>query len=125
MKIEFRKLPNKPKDFKTSFDSVEFSGTFCKISSALAKFETKLSGKIELQCCRCGDAIELDIDEEFNFLVSDRVYKNDESKDLIIELDNEIIDFDEIVKGEVASFQSEYTFCDACKDNESDFEKEY
>jgi len=125
VKIEFRKLPTTPKEFKTSFDSVEFEGTFCKISSALAKFETKLSGKIELQCCRCGEAIDLNLNEAFNFKLCDGVYKGEESEDLIIEIDNDIIDFDEIIQSEIASHQSEYCICDTCKDLGEDFQKEY
>ncbi|NQY20974.1 MAG: hypothetical protein HRT40_06660 [Campylobacteraceae bacterium] len=125
MKIEFRKLPTVKRDFSVSLLSVKFEGTFCKISSALAKFETKLSGQIELQCSRCGDTNEMEIDEDFNFLVSDRVYKNDQIDELIIEINDEFVDFDEIIQGEVASMQSEYYLCTSCKEDGESFEKEY
>ncbi len=125
MKIEFRKLPSVKKNFSTSLLSVKFEGTFCKISSTLAKFETTLRGTIECECCRCSETGDLKLDESFNFLVSDRVHKNEESEDLIIELNNDIIDFDEIIQSEVASFQSEYYLCDTCKENSEDFEKEF
>ena len=42
MKIEFRKIPLQDSEFEISSNSVKFLGTFSKISSKLAKINSKL-----------------------------------------------------------------------------------
>ncbi len=58
------------------------------------------------------------------FLLSDGIF-NKESEDLVIEIDNGIIDFDEIIQNEIASVQSDYHFCTECANASEAFEKEF
>lgn len=123
MKIEFRKVPVTKKEFQHGYNSVNIEGTFCKISPTLVKVESTLEGTIEVECCRCGDSFKKDINEELNFLISNGVYKGEE-EDLIIEIENEIIDFDEICESETSSIKSDYHICKNC-DNDNFIDKEF
>lgn len=126
MKVEFRKVPTNPKEFAASFDSVKIEGTFCKISPSLVKIDSKLTGQTSVTCCRCGDDSIIDLDEKLDFLLSDGIYKNDssESDELVIEVEDNIIDFDEIIQSEVSSIYSDYHVCANCTEG-NDIEQEF
>lgn len=124
MKIEFKKVPQSPKEFSASLDSVEILGTFCKISQSLVKIDAVLKGNTEIDCCRCGITDTITLNEEANFLLSDGIYKDTESEDLVIEVENSLIDFDEIIESELESIKSDYYLCESCS-QDSDFEKEF
>ena len=125
MKIEFRKVPQAPKEFTSELDSVKIEGTFCKISPSLVKIDGALTGETTVQCARCGEDDTVNLDEKLDFLISDGIYKSDlENDELVIEIDDHYIDFEEIIQSEVSSISSEYHVCANCIDN--DFvEKEY
>lgn len=124
MKIEFRKVPQTAKEFETEFNSVKLEGTFCKISPSLIKISAKMSGPTEIECCRCGKTEEYTLDEELDFLLSDGIF-NKESEDLVIEIENNTIDFDEIIQNEIASIQSEYHYCSECETSTEAYEQEF
>jgi hypothetical protein len=124
MKIEFRKVPQTPKEFKASLDSVEIEGTFCKISQSLVKIDAVLNGNTTIDCCRCGITDTITINEKADFLLSDGIYQDTESEDLVIEIDNSIIDFDEIIGSEIESIKSDYYLCDKCT-QDNDYEQEF
>jgi uncharacterized metal-binding protein YceD (DUF177 family) len=113
MKIEFKKVPQSPKSFTSEYHSVKIEGTFCKISPTLVKIDSTLAGNMDVTCCRCGEEESITLDEELNFLVSDGVYKT-ESDDLVIEVYDGIIDFDEIIESEISSEISDYHICEKC-----------
>jgi hypothetical protein len=121
MKIEFRKVPQTAKDFDLEINSVKFCGTFGKISSKLVDIKSSINGDIEIQCCKCGSNFIKIFDENINFLISDGIYSLNDKRDLdkiIIEIDNNLIDFEEILQGELESFKSDYHICNTClKDN--------
>jgi uncharacterized metal-binding protein YceD (DUF177 family) len=122
MKIEFRKVPFTPKEFKTESNSVKIEGTFCKISPSLVKIDSKLTGNTTVNCIRCGEEDTITLNENMNFLLSDGIYKSDSHNDE--EIDDNIIDFDEIIESEISSIYTDYHICSNCAD--SDFiEKEY
>lgn len=125
MKIEFRKAPTTAKEFSTSFASVKLEGTFCKISSLLIKVDANLTGITNVNCCRCGDEETITVDEKIDFLLSDGIYNDKESEDLVIEVENHTIDFDEIIESEIASLGSDYYICQKCSSDNSNFEKEF
>lgn len=124
MKIEFKKVPQSPKEFSSELDSVEISGTFCKISQSLVKIDAVLNGNTTIDCCRCGITDSITINEKANFLLSDGIYQDTESEDLVIEIDNSIIDFDEIIGSEIESIKSDYYLCDKCT-QDNDYEQEF
>lgn len=125
MKIEFRKVPTTPKEFQTDYNSVKIEGTFCKISPSLVKIDGTLRGKTQVQCIRCGENDTITLNEKLNFLISDGIYKSDsDSDELVIEIDENIIDFDEIIQSELSSVYSDYHVCPNCVDTEY-IEQEY
>ncbi|MEA2017714.1 MAG: hypothetical protein U9N59_04640 [Campylobacterota bacterium] len=128
MKIEFRKAPLDGSEFEINSNSVKFLGTFCKISSKLAKISAKLNGNCDVDCCKCGVNMTVKVDESIDFLVSDGNYEPNEHNDdefVIIEAQNHTIDFDDILHSEIESLKSEYYVCDTCKNNDNLVELEY
>ena len=127
MKIEFRKIPLNDTEFEISSDSVKFLGNFSKISSKLAKINANLNGSCVVDCCKCGQFITTNLDENINFLVSDGVYDSIQKDEelVIIEVENHFMNFDDILHSEIESLKSEYHMCDTCKNNDSFVELEY
>ena len=125
MKIEFKKIPQEKKEFNTSLDSVKIEGTFCRISSSLVKIEASLIGNIEIDCSRCGALDTLVVNEELKLLLSDGIYKGDDEEFLVIEIENSLIDFDEIIQSELNSIRSDYHICKNCLEDNQLFEKEF
>ena len=101
MKIEFRKIPFEAKDFSFTSNSVIFEGNFGKISPTLAKFDAKMSGTIPSSCYKCGENMDLEINETIDFIVSDGIYSDDKHEETVIEVDNNIIDFDQLIDSEI------------------------
>ena len=127
MKIEFRKIPLQETEFEISSNSVKFLGTFSKISSKLAKINSKLSGKYDVDCCKCGITFDVPVDSDIEFLLSDGIYSseiNDEEL-VIIEVEDHFLDFNEVLHSELESLRSEYHVCDNCKTNDNLVEIEY
>ena len=128
MKIEFRKIPLQASEFEIDFNSVVFLGTFSKISSKLAKIDSSLSGTCDVDCCKCGVTFNIPVKEEIQFLLSDGIYASentDDEESVIIEVEDHIVDFNEILHSELESLKSEYHVCDACKKNDDLVEIEY
>ena len=125
MKIEFKKAPQTTKELEYISDSVRIEGTFCKISQSLVKIDAVLKGSTDIDCCRCGITEEIEVDEELHLLISDGIYKNDESEYLVIEVENSLIDFDEIIESELNSIKSDYHICENCLQYGDNFEKEF
>ncbi len=128
MKIEFRKVPTIQKDFCIDFNSVKFSGTFCKISQKLVKIESTISGNTDVACCKCGATFNIVLDEKVDFLLSNGIYSSDDERDsdkIIIEIIGDFIDFEEILQGELESLRSDYHICEACSKESKLVELEY
>ena len=125
MKIEFRKAPQTTKELVVEYNSVKIEGTFCKISQSLVKVDAVLLGNTDIDCCRCGITEVIEVDEELHLLLSDGVYNKDESEYLVIEIENNLIDFDEIIESELNSIKSDYHICKDCLQLGDNFEKEF
>ena len=125
MKIEFRKAPQTTKELEIDYNSVKIEGTFCKISQSLVKVDAVLLGNTDIDCCRCGISEIIEVDEELHLLLSDGVYNKDESEYLVIEVENNLIDFDEIIESELNSIKSDYHICKDCLQLGDNFEKEF
>lgn len=127
MKIEFRKIPLQETEFEISSNSVKFLGTFSKISSKLAKINSKLSGNCDVDCCKCGITFDIPVDLDIKFLLSDGIYSSDNNDEelVIIEVEDHILDFNEVLHSELESLRSEYHVCDNCKTNDNLVELEY
>ena len=127
MKIEFRKIPLDESEFEISSNSVKFLGTFSKISSKLAKINSKLYGNYDVDCCKCGITFDIPVDSDIEFLLSDGIYssENHDEELVIIEVEDHFLDFNEILHSELESLRSEYHVCDKCKINDDFVEIEY
>ena len=125
MKIEFKKVPQINKELICEFNSVKIEGTFCRITASLVKIEALLEGNTEIDCCRCGITEIIEVKEELNLLLSDGIYKGSEEEYLVIEIENSLIDFDEIIQSEVNSIKSDYLYCKDCIADSSIFEQEF
>lgn len=125
MKIEFKKVPQTKKEIEISLDSVKIEGTFCRISSSLVKIEATLKGNTDIDCSRCGDSEPLVLDEELKLLLCDGIFKGEENTFLVIEIENSLIDFDEIIQSELNSIKSDYHICKNCSGDNQIFEKEF
>ena len=125
MKIEFKKVPQTPKTLEAEFNSVRIEGTFCKMSQSLVKIDAKLIGNTDIDCCRCGTSDNIEVDEKLDFLLSDGIFKNEQSEDLVIEIEDGLIDFDEIIQSELEAIKSDYHICEQCLSDNDDFEKEF
>ena len=124
MKIEFRKVPFNKKDFKLVCSSVQFEGTFCRISSHLVQVASTLSGNLEIICDRCLQEDDIGVEEKLDFFLSDGIYEN-KNDDLVIELEDGLISFDEILQSELASIKSDYHICGKCKQNNKIIEQKF
>ena len=127
MKIEFRKIPLQETEFEISSNSVKFLGTFSKISSKLAKINSKLYGNYDVDCCKCGITFDIPVDSDIEFLLSDGIYssENHDEELVIIEVEDHFLDFNEVLHSELESLRSEYHVCDNCKTNDDLVEIEY
>jgi uncharacterized metal-binding protein YceD (DUF177 family) len=127
VKIEFRKIPLQDSEFEINLNSVKFLGTFSKISSKLARIDSVLSGKCDVDCCKCGTTFSIPVDNEVKFLVSDGVYSSakEDEESVIIEVEGHMLDFNEVLHSELESLKSEYYVCDTCKNNDDLVEIEY
>jgi len=127
MKIEFRKIPLQETEFEISSNSVKFLGTFSKISSKLAKINSKLSGNYDVDCCKCGVTFDVPVDTDIEFLLSDGIYSSESNDEelVIIEVEDHFLDFNEVLHSELESLRSEYHVCDNCKTNDNLVEIEY
>ncbi|AXX94112.1 MULTISPECIES: hypothetical protein [Arcobacter] len=125
MKIEFKKVPQIRKELLTEFNSVKIEGTFCRISPSLVKIDAVLKGNTEINCCRCGITEVIEVDEELRLLLSDGIYKGNEEEYLVIEVEDSLIDFDEIIESELNSIKSDYYICEECSQYGDNFEKEF
>lgn len=128
MKIEFKKIPLQASEFEINSNSVNFLGTFSKISSKLAKINSELSGTFDVDCCKCGETFKIPVEEKIDFLLSDGIYSSentDNEEFVIIEVDDHVVDLNEILHSELESLKSEYHVCETCKKNDNLVEIEY
>jgi len=127
MKIEFRKIPLSKTKFEILSNSVKFLGNFSKISSKLAKIDGQIDGNCKVQCCKCGEEFDLQLDEKCELLLCDGVFSSQENDEdlIVIEVDNHIVDFDSILQSELESVKSEYYICDNCQDDNYEIDKIY
>jgi hypothetical protein len=126
MKIEFRKAPLQQSKFEFEQNSVKFLGTFSKISSKIVKLDANISGECQVDCCKCGQSFSKHIDEKLECLLSDGIYSSNIDEELvIIEVEDHIIDFSNILNSELESFKSDYHICDDCQNSNDLIELEY
>jgi uncharacterized metal-binding protein YceD (DUF177 family) len=115
LEIAFKKVAKEALDFELVKDGVRFFGKVSKKSDGLILLKADLAGKISHSCDRCGEDLEIEINEPLEILVSDGIYKGAADEIDVIEFYDGFIDFDEILQSEIESVKSDYHYCAKCK----------
>ncbi len=115
MKKSFTSLFKKPFSGTLEDNGVKFSFTAQFINKELVKCTGNISGKTPHQCDRCGEELELDLNEDIEVLVSDGVAKPTENLQNIIEFFDGDVNFSELFTSELEAIKSDYFYCNKCK----------
>jgi len=116
LKIEFRKIPFQKKDFQTNFQNLTLKGIFFKETPNIAKIEAILNGEIEVECIRCTFPFIKTINEELKLIITDRVFNGFDKTYDVIEINSNIVDFDDIILSEMESEKLDFeNICSKCK----------
>ena len=124
MKIVFDKIGQTKKPFELSVSGVKLEGTLAKSGYHRLRLEGNLAGQLELSCDRCGKAYQQDMNYPLHLTLSDEVIETKDDLDIIEFIDG-VIDLEFIVQSEIASVQNSYHYCEECKNDEEEFEKEF
>jgi len=124
MKIVFDKIGQTKKTFELSVSGVKLEGTLAKSGYHRLRLEGNLEGQLELACDRCGKAYQQDMNYPLHLTLSDEVIETKDDLDIIEFIDG-VIDLEFIVQSEIASVQNSYHYCEECKNDEEEFEKEF
>ena len=124
MKIVFDKVGSTAKPFEVSLEGVKLEGTLKKSGSHQVTLDAHMSGCIELDCDRCGDTYNYDVDNDLELKLSDLVSEDKDDLDIIEFLDGEI-DLSYILQSEIDTFKNAYNYCSKCSNSDEDFEVEY
>ena len=123
MKIALRKIPFNPNNFTTELDGITLKGTFFRETPNIAKIEAVLDGEVEVECVKCLKNFTRKIDEKLKLIITDRVYNGFDEEFDVIEIDSNIVDFDEIISSEIESIKLEYdNICEECKNSNLELE---
>jgi hypothetical protein len=118
MKIELRKINKTPLDFEIESNKITFKGYLQYHSGKLVLLNAKLQGKIDTQCDLCAKDIELDVNEDVEFFISDGVYSDEQDLDLdVVESLNSIADVEELLNSEIELIKSDYHSCKECQNS--------
>ncbi len=124
MKIAFDKIGSTAKPIELSLEGVKLEGTLKKSGYHQVTLDAHISGSIELDCDRCGDTYNYDVDNQLQLRLSDIVSEDKDDLDIIEFLDGEI-DISYILQSEINTFKNAYNYCSKCADSDEDFEVEY
>jgi uncharacterized metal-binding protein YceD (DUF177 family) len=124
MKIVFDKIGSTAKPIELSSEGVKLEGTLKKSGYHQVTLDAHMSGSIELDCDRCGDTYNYDVDNKLQLRLSDIVSEDKDDLDIIEFLDGEI-DISYILQSEINTFKNAYNYCTKCANSDEDFEVEY
>jgi len=124
VKIAFDKISSTAKPIELSLEGVKLEGTLKKSGYHQVTLDAHMSGSIELDCDRCGDTYNYDVDNELQLRLSDIVSEDKDDLDIIEFLDGEI-DLSYILQSEINTFKNAYNYCSKCANSDEDFEVEY
>ncbi|MCF6245569.1 MAG: DUF177 domain-containing protein [Sulfurovum sp.] len=124
MTIVFDKINSTAKPIGLNSKGVQLEGTLQKSGYHQVTLDATLNGSIELNCDRCGNTYDYDMDSKLRLKLSDLVSEDKVDLDIIEFLDGKI-DLLYILESEITSVESSYHYCDACDNNDEEFEIEY
>lgn len=110
MRIEFRKISQKPKPFAIAFKNVQFEGQIWHKEAQLYGLKAHLAGSIELLCDRSGEEYTKTLDEHFYYLLSDGYYESELGNDEleVVEFFDGFADIEFLLYSELESIRLEY-----------------
>ena len=114
MKIHFRKITKTPLDFSIKSNEITFKGYLEYHGNRLILLHADLNGVIDTQCSRCGEDMELPVDDTVEFFVSDGISNDNEVEIDVIESFDSTVDLDELLHSEIELIKSDYHSCKNC-----------
>jgi len=124
MTIVFDKVGSTAKPIELTSEGILLEGTLRKSGYHQVTLDAVLSGNLELDCDRCGDTYDYNVDSKLTLKLSDLVSEDKDDLDIIEFLDGKI-DILYIVESEINALKGSYHYCDKCDDNDEDFEVEF
>jgi len=124
MVIVFDKIGSTAKPVELSSKGITLDGTLQKSGYHQVTLDATLNGYFDLECDRCGDTYNYDMNSKLRLKLSDLVSEDKDDLDIIEFLDGKI-DLLYILESEITSIESSYHYCDKCDSNDEDFEIEY
>jgi len=124
MTIVFDKVGSTAKPFALTSEGILFEGTLKKSGYHQVTLDAELNGNLELDCDRCGQAYNYNIDSRLTLKLSDLVSEDKDDLDIIEFLDGKI-DVLYILQSEINALKGFYHYCEKCANNNEDFEIEY
>ena len=124
MQIVFDKINSTAKPIELALKGITLDGTLQKSGYHQVTLDATLTGCFDLDCDRCGETYNYDMDSKLRLKLSDLVSEDKDDLDIIEFLDGKI-DLLYILESEITSIESSYHYCDKCDNNDEDFEVEY
>ena len=116
MKITLRKVGRTPLNFEKKLDQISLKGFLQYDKEKLVLLDAKLSGTLETECAICGEAFDLEVDEDLEFYISDGVFVDEQNSMIdVVETQNGELDVDELLKSEIELIKSDYHCCEFCE----------
>jgi uncharacterized metal-binding protein YceD (DUF177 family) len=119
MTIDFHKISYKTKDIYHTVNGVKLKATLTKKSKDTIELHGKLTGNSTRACDRCGGDMTIVFDEDLQLFLFDGIYVEKENDINTIDIENNKIDFDKLIKDEIISTQSDFAVCDMCLENKT------
>ena len=102
--------------FELNLDGVKFNGDLKRINQNLVSCKGKIVGEIAHNCDRCGEDINVKLDEDVNLILSDGIYKDDEENlEDVVEFFDGFVNLEEVLTSEIEAFKSDYFYFEKCK----------
>ncbi|KAA6227135.1 MULTISPECIES: DUF177 domain-containing protein [unclassified Campylobacter] len=117
MKIEFSKINQTPYPFTLNLENMVFDGKIQRVNQNLVKINSTMQGVVYRPCDRCGEEIELDIDENLELFASDGIFKDDtHTPSDVMEFFDGQINLIELGISELEAYLSDYFYCQKCNE---------
>ncbi len=114
MKIVFSKIGFNKKRVEVRYNSLSLEGDLCRKNAQIVDFQGDLQGTVAVECSRCGEMFELDVNEPLRIKFSDGLYKGFDEEADIVEFYDGHVDFDAFIVSESESIKSGYYRCPIC-----------
>lgn len=120
MKILLRKVTKTPLEFEVNSENITFKGFLEYHSAKLTRFYADMQGSIIKSCDMCAEDMQVPIDEEIEFFISDGIFKQgDEALELdVVESFDQYADIDALLLSEIEMIKSDYHTCANCADKD-------